>query len=245
VQENSFIAAFDVESGSEIWKTNRDEVPTWGTPTIVEGGGRTQAVVNGYKTIAGYDVKNGEGIWHMKGGGDIPVPTPVVAHDLIFITNAHGAAAPLFAIKTSAKGDISLAEKQTSNEHIAWAHMRIGNYMQTPIVVGDYLYLCRDNGVMACYDAKTGKTVMKKRLGDGSTGFTASPVSADGKIYYSAETGDVYVVRAFDGPLPAEGTEIQPEVLSVNPMGEVLMSTPAISEDRLYFRGQNHVFCVE
>jgi outer membrane protein assembly factor BamB len=246
IQEGSFIAALDLESGSEVWRTSRDEVPTWGTPTIVESGGRTQAVVNGYHTIGGYDAKTGQEIWKMKGGGDIPVPTPVLAHDLIFITNAHGPAAPLYAIKTSAKGDISLAEKETSNEHIAWANLRIGNYMQTPIVYGNYLYLCRDNGIMACYDARTGKTISKRRLGDGSTGFTGSPVAADGKIYYSGETGDVYVLKAFDDTASVpEGTQLEAEILATNPMGEVLMSTPAISEGRLYFRGQNQVFCVE
>jgi hypothetical protein len=220
-------------------------VPTWGTPTIHEGPTRTQVIVNGFKHIGGYDAATGKELWKMTGGGDIPVPTPVVAHELIFITNAHGAAAPVYAIRTSATGDISLvapiaegqpaASPPSSNEHIAWSHMRIGNYMQTPLVYGDLLYTCRDNGIQACYDAKTGQKVYNQRLGKGSSGFTASPVAADGKIYYSSEDGEVYVV--------AVGREAK--VLSTNPIGEVLMATPAISEGKLYFRSQKHLFCIE
>jgi len=104
VQDNSFLAAFDISSGKEIWRTSRDEYPTWSTPTIHTFNGKTQIIVNGYKHMGGYDFENGKEIWKMAGGGDIPVPTPVVAHDLIFINNAHGKLSPIYAIKSSAKG---------------------------------------------------------------------------------------------------------------------------------------------
>jgi outer membrane protein assembly factor BamB len=162
VQKGSFLAAFDVKTGDEKWKQERDEVPTWGSPTIVESGKKKQVVVNGYKHIGGYSLDDGKQLWRLKGGGDIPVPTPVVGHGLIFITNAHGQLAPIYAIKPMAKGDVSLNGNDTSNSGVAWAKLREGGYMQTPLVYGDHLYVCRDNGVLSCYDAKTGEQRYKQ-----------------------------------------------------------------------------------
>ncbi len=232
-RNQSFLTALDIDSGTEVWRTKRNDVPTWGTPTIHEGDGRIQVIVNGFRHIGGYEVATGKELWRLKGGGDVPVPTPVVAHDLIFITSAHGGRAPVFAIHTGAGGDISLPDGETSNTHVAWSHMRIGNYMQTPLVYGDYLYCCRDSGILACYDARTGKKQYRKRLA-GGVGFTASPVAADGKIYFTSEEGDVFVIKA--GP--------EYELLGVNAMGEICMSTPAVSEGTLFFRTRHHVVAV-
>ncbi len=234
VMKGSFLAAFKLEDGSEVWRTPRSDVPTWSTPTIHNVGGRDILLVNGWKHIGGYDATTGEEIWKLTGGGDIPVPTPVVAHDLVFITNAHGPASPIYAIRLDAKGDISLAEGESANEHIAWSIERGGAYMQTPLVYGDYLYNCRDNGVLSCYKATTGERMYQERLGQGQDGFSASSVAADGKLYYTSETGDVYVVRA--GP--------SFELLAVNSMDEVTMATPAISEGTIYFRTRSHVVAV-
>ena len=170
----------------------------------------------------------------MKGGGDVPVPTPVVAEDLVYITNAHGGKAPIYAIRTTATGDISLSEGSKSNEHIAWSYPRRGVYMQTPLVYRGLLYCCRGNGILTCYDARTGKKHYSKRLGGGGTGFTASPVAADGKVYFVSEEGDVFVVKA--GP--------KYELLATNSMGEVCMATPAMSAGTLFFRTQHHVIAV-
>ena len=233
VNNQSFIAAFDVHSGAEVWRSLRDELPTWGTPTVHEGRGRTQVIVNGYKHIGGYDPHTGKELWRLEGGGDVPVPTPVVAFDLIFITNAHGRKKPVYAIRSTATGDISLGDDETSNAHMAWSHMKIGNYMQTPIVYGDFLYCCRDSGILACYDARTGKKQYRKRLARG-VGFTSSPVAADGKIYHASEEGDVYVIKA--------GPEF--ELLATNPLGDICMATPAISEGTLIYRTRHHVIAI-
>jgi outer membrane protein assembly factor BamB len=190
--------------------------------------------VNGFKRIGGYDPRTGKQRWTMRGGGDIPVPTPLVSGDLIFITNAHGGMAPIYAIRTSATGDITPAEGSSSNDQIAWSKRGMGSYMQTPLVYGDHLYVCRDNGVLTVFDARSGEKVAQRRLGTGRSGFTASAVAADGKIYYTSEEGDVHVLRA--------GPEV--ETLATNPLGEVAMATPAISEGVLYFRTQGHLVAI-
>ena len=233
VRENSFIAAFRIEDGEEVWRTPREDVPTWSTPTVHEEKGRRQVIVNGYKHIGGYDLETGDELWKMTGGGDIPVPTPVVSDGLIFITNAHGSAAPIYAIKTDAIGDISLPEGESTNRYIAWSRRNRGNYMQTVLVYREYLITCHDGGVMTVYQAKTGEIVERKRLGKGG-GFSASPVAADGKLYFTSEDGDIYVLKAAPGF----------EVLATNPMGETTMATPAISEGVLFFRTRGHLVAV-
>jgi outer membrane protein assembly factor BamB len=234
VQQGSFIAAFQIKDGKEIWRTPRQDVPTWSSPTVYRSKERTLLLINGYKHIGGYDAATGKEVWRLTGGGDIPVPTPIVAHDLVFITNAHGRMAPIYAIRLDAAGDISLAENTTSNKYIAWSVSRDGAYMITPLVYGDYLYNCKNNGVLLCFEAKTGKLVYQERLGDGKTGFTASPVASDGKLYFSSEDGDIYVVKA--GP--------KFEVLAENDMGEICMATPAISEGTLFFRTQGQLVAI-
>ncbi|MCG3129620.1 MAG: Outer membrane protein assembly factor BamB [Phycisphaerae bacterium] len=234
VQRLSFIAAFNVATGEELWRTPRDEVPTWGTPTLWKTGDRWQLVCNGYKHIGGYDARTGAEIWKMTGGGDIPVPTPIIAHDRAYICNAHGMSAPLWAIKPSAAGDISLAADARSNDHVAWSTPKCGNYMQTPLAYRDVLYCCRDNGSLTAYNPNTGEVHYQQRLGKGTTGFTASPVAGDGKVYITSEEGDVQIIKA--------GTSF--ELLSASPLGEVCMSTPAISRGMLLFRTQGHVVAI-
>jgi outer membrane protein assembly factor BamB len=226
VQKNSFLAAFDVKDGRELWRTPRQDVPTWSTPTIHKVGNQTQVIVNGWRHIGAYDFKTGREIWNLKGGGDIPVPTPVTGLGFVYITNAHGPMSPVYAIRETARGDISLAENETSNAHIAWSVSRGGAYMATPILYRDLLYVMGWNGVLLAFDGKTGERIYQERVGGGTTAFTASPVAADGKIYITSEEGDVFVIKA--------GRTYQ--LLATNPLGEIGMASPAISEGVIYFR---------
>ena len=234
VQKDAFLAAFDVSTGRELWRTPRADVPTWSTPTVHVGGGRAQVLVNGFKHIGGYDLLTGKEIWRMKGGGDIPVPTPIAAYGLLFFTNAHGSAAPVIAVKETATGDISLGDDETATANVAWSQRRDRAYMQTPLVHDGLLYVCRDNGSLSAYDAKTGTRLYQQRLGDGRTGFTASAVAADGRIYYSSEEGDVSVVKA--------GAQF--ELLGTNRLGEVTMASPALANGVMYFRTRDHVIAI-
>lgn len=234
VQKGGFLALFDVRDGRPLWRVARDDVPTWTTPTVVEVGGRPQIVVNGYRHIGGYDFASGEVRWKMKGGGDIPVPAPVAGHGLVFITNAHGRQSPIYAVRQSAEGDVTLADGATASEHVAWAVLRGGAYMQTPILLGDELYVCRDNGALSCYDAKTGERHYQERLSRSGRGFTASAVAAGGRIYYASETGDVFVVQA--------GKSFK--LLAQNALGEITMATPAIAGGVLYARTRHHLIAI-
>jgi outer membrane protein assembly factor BamB len=233
VLKDSFLAAFDIKTGDQVWRTPRSDVPTWSTPAIVSSGSRTELVVNGYRHAGGYDPLTGKELWKLGGGGDIPVPTPIAAHGLIVLSSAHGPQAPLLAVRAGAVGDITLAADADSGPHVAWAKKRDGIYMQTPIIYGDHLYACRDHGVLGCYELETGKRLYQERLGGGRTGFTASAVAADGKLYFTSEEGDVHVVQA--------GPEFK--LLGTNPVGEACLATPAIAEGMFIVRAKGHVYC--
>ncbi len=138
------------------------------------------------------------------------------------------------AIRPEATGNITPTDIANTNEFIAWVHPRQGNYMQTPIVVGDCLYACTDYGVVTCFDAKTGKIEYSERLGDGGQGFTASPVAADHKLYFTSEVGNVFI-------LP---TAEKFSVTATNRLRETCMATPAISAGTLFFRTRDHLVAI-
>jgi outer membrane protein assembly factor BamB len=233
VQKNSFIAAHDARTGKQLWRTGRADVPTFGTPTIHQVGGRTMVLVNGWRHTGAYDFKTGEEIWKLNGGGDIPTPTPIAAHGFVYITNAHGKSSPVYAIKETAKGDISLQGDALTNEGVAWTVQQAGSYMSTPLVYGDLLYVTRWQGILHAFDAKTGERLYQQRLGNGGA-FTASTVAADGKLYIANEDGDVFVVKA--------GRTF--EQIAQNTVGELVFATPAISEGVIYFRTNRSVIAV-
>jgi outer membrane protein assembly factor BamB len=233
VLTHPFIAAFDRDTGRELWRTARADVPTWGTPTLVESPGRVQIVVNGWHHTGGYDPATGRELWRLDGGGDIPVPTPIAAHRLIYQTSGHGRFRPMRAIRVDATGDITPANPGATNNAIAWAHARQGNYMQTPIVVGDHLWACYDIGIVTCFDATHGEIQYSERLPSGQ-GYTASPVSDGRHLFFTSETGSVYVVPT----TPAFS------VVATNELGETCMATPAISGGTLLFRTREHLLAV-
>ncbi len=234
VLNESFLVALDADTGDELWRTSRDDVPTWSTPTVHVVDGVAQVIVNGYRHIGGYDLHSGREVWRMEGGGDIPVPTPIVHDGLIFITNAHGPGAPVIAVSDGASGNISLAANQTSNDHVVWSQPRGGGYMPTPLVVDGYLHVLRDIGAVAVYDTTTGRRHYQERVAGGGSGYTASPVAGDGKLYVSSEDGTIHVLRT--------GPEFQH--LAANPMGETLMATPALSEGMLFVRTRGHLVAI-
>ena len=232
---NPFIAVLGLSDGRERWRTSRKGVSerSWATPLIYTDVSRTQVVANGWPWIVSYDLETGKEVWRLRGGGDNPIPTPFVANGWIFVTNAHGGMAPIFAIRPAAHGDISPAEGATSNDSIVWSVNQGGSYISTPVVFGDHIYLGDTNGVIRCYEVKTGKKVYEERLGPDAAIY-ASLVAADGKVFCASEDGTVYVVKA--------GSEFR--ILAKNRMGEPCYATPAIAKGVLYFRTTESLFAI-
>jgi outer membrane protein assembly factor BamB len=230
VLENSFVAAFDVKTGKELWKTQRDEYPGWCTPNIYTNAGKAYVALNGYKHRGGYDFETGKEVWKMSGGGDIQIPTPIVGNDLIYFNSAHGRSSPIIAVRTNAAGDITLKDNETSNEYIKWSQPRGGSYMHTLLLYKNHLYNVNWNGALVCLDPLTGNEIYNVKLGK-TKNFFASPVASDGKIYVVDEEGTVYIVQDGDSF----------KLLAEVPMNDICMTAPAITDGMIIFRTQKYL----
>ena len=232
--ERSFIAAFDITTGTEVWRTERDEFPSWATPLLYEGPPRTELVTVAPLFARGYDPDTGKELWRLGKHSIYATPTPIAGRGLIFLTTGSGGnVQPIYAVRPGATGDITLGDDEASNDYVVWSTHRGGSFTPTPILYGDLLYVCSASGILAAYEPETGERVYRARVTQGGN-YTASPVAADGKLYFASEDGEVIVVKA--------GRPF--ERLAVNPMGEVIMATPAISEGMILVRMQHHVVAV-
>jgi outer membrane protein assembly factor BamB len=191
-----------------------------------------EIVTNASQFARGYDPLTGKELWRLAKKSECTIPAPVPGRGKMFIVSGNRPIQPIFALRPGASGDISLKDNETENAHIAWSKMRGGSYMQTPLVYGPHLYICSNAGILTCYDADTGAELYKERIGGVS--YTASPVAADGRIYFTSEQGSVRVVKA--GP--------KFELLAVNEMDDVCMATPAISNGALFVRSQHFLWCL-
>ena len=233
-QTDSFVLALKLETGEIVWKTSRDELPSWGTPTVAATMAGPELVTNASNFIRGYDARTGRELWRLGGSSKITAPTPIFAEDLIVVASGRAPERPIFVVKPGSRGDLTLARNQTSSDAIAWSRTGRGSYMPTPLAYRGVLYVLANNGVFDAYDLKSGKEIYRQRLPLVGSGFSASPVAADGKIYLSNEDGDMLVVRA--GPTF--------DHVATNAIGELLMATPALSEGVMYVRGASSLFAI-
>ena len=234
VQQGSFIAAFKLADGTEAWRTSRDEIPSWGTPTIVEAPSGPELVTNGSRFLRGYDPLTGKELWRMQNRSEITVATPVATQGLVLFTNGYRPVPSVVAVRAGARGDVSLKEGETANAGVAWYKDKGGTYMPTPVVVGDHFYTLANQGVLTCYDARSGEKVYQERVGGTGGAFTASIVAGDGRLYLASEDGDVWVIKA--------GAKY--EQIAKNPMGEVMMATPAIAGGRILIRTRGNLVAI-
>ncbi len=235
IQRGSFLAAFDTGSGKEVWRTQREEIPSWSTPAIFESNGKAELVTQATTFTRGYDPMTGKELWKYSGNSEITIPTPIVGPGFVLITNGYRGVQPIVALKPGATGDITLKTGETKSDFIQWSTTRGGPYIPTPVIYGDQLYVLQGGGVLAAYKVATGERIYQERLGGTGGSFSASPIAADGKIYLSSEDGDVFVVQA--GPVYKE--------LAKNPIGEILMATPAVSDGLIIFRGLKNVYAIK
>ncbi|MGH9848817.1 MAG: PQQ-binding-like beta-propeller repeat protein, partial [Blastocatellia bacterium] len=237
-QKGSFLIAVNIKNGETIWKTERDELPSWGTPTIYPGGGlgkdRVELITNASNFIRGYDPETGKELWRLGGSSKITAPTPIFANDLIVVSSGRRPERPIFAIRAGASGEITLKEGETSNKSVVWAKRGVGSYMPTPLIYQGLLYVLRNEGIFSCYDLATGEEKYTERIPHQGSGFSGSPVAADGKIYLPSEDGDIFVVKA--------GAKF--ELLGKNSLGQLLMSTPAIAGGMMFVRAERDLFAI-
>ncbi|HUF23882.1 MAG TPA: PQQ-binding-like beta-propeller repeat protein [Vicinamibacterales bacterium] len=226
--KDDYLLALDAKTGREIWRTPRQELPSWGTPTVVTAAGRTEIVTNSSNFVYGYDIETGKELWRLGGSSQITAPTPIFTPDAIIVASGRRPTAPILAIKPGARGDI------TGTASVLWQKTQRGPYMPTPVIYRDQLYVLGNAGIFDSYNYRTGEEIYRSRLLHKGSGFSASPVISDGRLYASSEDGDIFVVKT--------GPEF--EVLAQNAMGEPLMATPAIAGQTMFVRGQRTLWAI-
>ena len=227
----SFFAALDAKTGSEIWNVKRTEVASrlksgWSTPFVWQNAQRTEIVTIGMGYAVSYDL-DGKELWRLKGFVQA-TPSPVAGDGLLYVGSGSQGESnrPVYAIKAGAKGDITLQPHQTSSEFVVWFQPRLSGYTPSPLVYRARVYVVNDNGVMQVADAKTGTEIYKVRLGGAGNTFSSSPLASDGRIYALTEEGDTIVFEAGD----------QYKEIAKNSLGEMSFASPAVGGDALYLR---------
>jgi outer membrane protein assembly factor BamB len=233
-QADSFLLAVNAETGEIVWKTERQELPSWGTPTVVNTSAGPELITNASNFVRGYDPRTGRELWRLGGSSKITAPTPIFANGLHIVASGRAPERPIFAVRPGARQDLTLAAGATRNAFVAWSWTGRGSYMPTPVAYRNQLYVLANNGVLDAYDVVTGKEIYRQRLALVGSGYSASPVAADGKLYLSNEDGEMLVIAA--GPKYAH--------LATNSMGEPLMATPALSQGVMYVRGERTLFAI-
>jgi outer membrane protein assembly factor BamB len=225
--QNSFIAAFDAATGRELWRTRRNASVGWGTPAAIRVGDHDEIIVNGQYAVVAYNPDNGQELWRASGSTMETIPTPVVGHGLVF--NSSGRAGPTLAIRPGGKGDVT-------STHLVWSSPRGSPFVPSPVLYGDHLYMVNDmTSIVTAFEAATGKTAWQGRLGVARReGFSASPVVIDGKIFFTNDEGETFVLRA-------GGTF---ELLHTNQIGERTLASPALVDGRWYIRTEGHLFAI-
>lgn len=223
----SFVAAFDQATGGVVWRRDRDATTGWGTPIVIDTGERHELIVSSQATVDSYDPATGEEYWSVAGNMYEVIPTPVVGHGLIFASS--GRAGPTFAIRPGGNGDVT-------DTHVAWKTQKGSPFVPSPIVVGEYLFMINDMmSIVTNYEAATGRLVYQGRLGRASReGFSASPVAVDGKVFFTNDEGQTFVLEA--------GPEFK--LLHVNELHERTLATPALVDGKWYFRTATQLIAI-
>jgi outer membrane protein assembly factor BamB len=226
------LIALEAKTGNIAWSVKRKPFRScYSTPFLLERPNQAaELIVDSTAGITSYNPDTGAENWSWTWSFDNmalrTVGSPVYGQGIIFAGSGDGSGARhMVAVKAGGKGDVT-------ETNLAWERKRDYPYVPSMLIRGEHLYYVNDSGVAACIVARTGKTVWTETLKGG--GVTASPILVDGKIYAANENGDVYV-------FPAATSFKQ---LAKNSMDEKVMATPAVADNRLFIRGDSHLFCI-
>ncbi len=227
-ENGSFVTALDKRTGKTIWKQARDEQSSWATPLVIEHDGKAEVVTCATSKIRSYDVATGKLLWECGGLTPNAIPTPVPGNGVVYCTSGFRGNA-LLAIQLGHTGDL------TDTGAILWKHNRGTPYVPSPLLYGDRLYFfSNNNGILSCFDSKSGKPLFDSERIDGLQGVYASPVGGGGRVYLVGREGSTVVIKD-SGKL---------EVLAMNQLAEKFDASPAVSGNELFLRGHEHLYCL-
>jgi outer membrane protein assembly factor BamB len=221
---DSYLMALDVRTGKPCWKTARRGLRrSWSTPILVPGPGKKpELIVSGQEAVRGYDPADGKERWRVTGLSAWVTPSPVFGQGLVLAMS--GRNGPILGIKPGGRGDVTAGR-------VAWRHKTGGPYYCSPVLYGDFLYVLNEQGILRCYQARTGKLRYQERL---KGKFTSSPVAGDGKVYLTNEEGTTSVVRA--------GATFK--LLARNALKEYTLASAALADGQFFLRTEKHLYCI-
>ena len=221
---DAYIVALDRATGQIRWKTPREnKTRSYCTPIIREIDGRTQMIFSGSLCVVSMDPRDGSRHWIIDGPTEQFVASLVYNGKLLFLT-AGFPEHHILAIQPDGRGNVT-------NSHVVWRTTKGCSYVPSPIVSGEYFLVAADNGIASCFVADTGERVWMERLGNH---YSASLIEANGLVYFLADDGEMKIVRP--------GRQL--EVVAVNQLGEYCYASPAVSEGKLFLRGEKHLYCI-
>jgi outer membrane protein assembly factor BamB len=238
-EKQQYIAAFDKQSGKQLWRTDRDlggrkqpvQRSGWATPFVWRNPQRSEIVAIGPGTVVSYDLQ-GKELWRMSGMAATPIPTPFAYEGLLYINGGRGR--PLFALRPGATGDITLKEDQTANEYVVWSQARAGTYLPSAVAYQGAVYTLSETGILNRFDAKTGKQTYKTRIDPAASAFTTSPWAYNGKLFCLSEEGQTFVVN----------TGEQFQLSHVNELDDMAQASPALVGERLLIRTEHRLYSI-
>jgi outer membrane protein assembly factor BamB len=223
----SFVAAFDAATGKERWRTPRKENTGWGTPVAIRAGDRDEIIVSSMHRVYAYDPDSGRELWSAGGNLFEVIPTPVVGEGLVFTTS--GRAGPTLAIRPGGSGDVT-------DTHVVWSAAKGSPFIPSPLLHEGILYMVNDmQSIGTAYDAKSGEVLWQGRLGEAAReSFSASPVVVDGKVFFTNDQGETFVLKA--------GREFN--LLHVNQLNARTLASPALVDGTWYWRTDRELIAI-
>jgi outer membrane protein assembly factor BamB len=228
-QAGSFITALDKMTGKEVWRQNRQEIDSWGTPLVVEQGGKAQVIATAMNKVMAYDLETGAVIWEGPGLTMNPIPSAVY-EDGIAILMSGFRGSRLRAVRIAdAKGDIAGTAAEV------WTLGQDTPYVPSPLLYDGVVYFLKSNsGILSAYDARTGKAHYALQRLDGVPNVFASPVGAKGRVYIAGQEGTTLVLK--HGP--------SYEVIAKNTLEDGFNASPALVDNELYLRGAKYLYSI-
>ena len=238
-EKQQYIAAFDKQTGKQVWRTNRDiggkaqpvQRSGWSTPFVWRNSLRTEIVTIGPGEAISYDLA-GKELWRLSGMAATPIPMPFAYDGLLYVDGGRGK--PLYALRPGASGDISLGKDESSNAYVVWSQARGGTYLPSPVAYDGALYVITETGILSRFEARTGKLTYRTRIDPAAAAFTTSPWVHNGKLFCLSEEGQTFVI--------ATGEKFQ--LLHVNELDDMALASPALVGERLLIRTEHRLYSI-
>ena len=224
-ETGAYLLALDLRTGEERWKADRGPaLRSYSTPLVVAGPDGDELVVNANAGIDGYDPSTGTGLWHADGHNEYPIASATYDDGGMLYTGRGHRAGPYMAIRLGGRGVVD-------ESHVAWRVPTGAPYISSILYYQGLIYMANGNGIVTVVDAETGRRVWQDRVGGI---YSASPLAGDGKVYLFSETGETVVLQA--------GRELN--ILQRNDLGERVVSSPAVSDGRIFIRTDEALIAV-